>query len=108
MQVNPVGVQSYQQLNRQENTARRPDDAVKSNNTGKVTIDPAEQSGESRLAVKVPRGSYAENLSEAELKALDLLFSRFADSERFGPGYSRDANTEPADAGKGNLIDLKV
>ncbi len=108
MQVNPVGIQSYQQLNRQENAANRTDDAGKSTESKKVTINPADQASESRLAVKVPRGSYADNLSGAETRALDLLFSRFTDAARFGPGYSRQTDSESVDAGVGNVIDMKA
>lgn len=108
MQVNPVGLQSYQQLNRQESAANRTDDAGKSSESKKVTINPTDQAGESRLAVKVPKGSYADNLSGAETRALDLLFSRFTDAARFGPGYSNDADNDSAEAGMGNVIDMKA
>jgi hypothetical protein len=108
MNINPVGVQSYQQLSRQENAPNRTDDGGKSAEVQKVTINPSEQAGESRLAVKVPRGSYADNLSGAETRALDLLFSRFTDAARFGPGYSNDVDGDSAETGVGNVIDLKV
>lgn len=108
MQVNPIGIQSYQQLNRQENTTNRTDDTSQSAESKKVTINPKDQASESRLAVKVPRGSYADNLSGAETRALDLLFSRFTDAARFGPGYSKDADSESAESGVGNVIDLKA
>lgn len=108
MQVNPVGVQSYQQLNRQENAANRTDDAGQAAESKKVTINPTDQAGESRLAVKVPRGSYADNLSGAETRALDLLFSRFTDAARFGPGYSDDSDSDSAETGVGNVIDMKA
>lgn len=108
MQVNPVGVQSYQQLNRQENAANRTDDLGQSNDPKKVTINPTDQASESRLAVKVPHGSYADNLSGAEMRALDLLFNRFTDSARFGPGYSKDTESDSAESGVGNVIDMKA
>jgi hypothetical protein len=108
MQVNPVGIQSYQQLNRKENATNRTDDAGSSAESKKVTINPTDQASESRLAVKVPRGSYADNLSGAEMRALDLLFSRFTDAARFGPGYSKDADSDSAEAGVGKVIDMKA
>lgn len=108
MQVNPVGVQNYQQLNRQDKTAGGADETGKAAESKKVTIDPSEQTGESRLAVKVPQGSYADNLSGAEMRALDLLFNRFTDAARFGPGYSKDADSNSAEAGVGNVIDMKA
>lgn len=108
MQVNPVGVQSYQQLNRQQNATNRTEEAGQSTESKKVTIDPTDQASESRLAVKVPRGSYADNLSGAEMRALDLLFGRFTDAARFGPGYSDDAGDDAADSGVGNVIDMKA
>lgn len=108
MQVNPVGVQSYQQLNRQENATNRTDDPGQSTDPKKVTINPTDQASESRLAVKVPQGSYADNLSGGEMRALDLLFNRFTDSTRFGPGYSKDTESDSAEAGVGNVIDMKA
>ncbi len=109
MQVNPVGVQTYQQFNRQENTAERADGSTTApDQSKKVAITPQEETSESRLAVKVPRGSYADNLTEAETRALDLLFSRFNDNGRFGPGYTAGSDGESADRAVGNVIDLKV
>jgi hypothetical protein len=108
MQINPVGVQSYQQLNRQEKATNLANETGQAVESKKVTISPSDQSSESRLAVKVPRGSYADNLSGAETRALDLLFGRFTDAARFGPGYSDDAEGVAAETGMGNVIDLKV
>ena len=109
MQVNPVGVQTYQQSNRQENIAERADSPTAApDKSRKVAITPQEEASESRLAVKVPRGSYADNLTEAETRALDLLFSRFNDSGRFGPGYAADAEGESAGRAVGNIVDLKA
>ncbi|MDH3892616.1 MAG: hypothetical protein OEV49_16240 [candidate division Zixibacteria bacterium] len=108
MQVNPVGVQSYQQLNRQDKAAGGADESGQSTESTKVTINPTDQAGESRLAVKVPRGSYADNLSGAEMRALDLLFNRFTDATRFGAGYADDADSDVAEAGMGKVIDMKA
>jgi hypothetical protein len=106
MQVNPIGVQTYQQFNRQENVADKTDDAAVAKAEAKnVTIKPQDEMAPSRLAVKAPRGSYADNLTEAETRALDLLFSRFNEAGRFGPGYADD---EAAEKAVGNVIDLKV
>jgi hypothetical protein len=108
MQVNPIGVQTYQQYNRQENVSDKTD-ATNTTPTQakKVTIKPQEQPTESRLAVKVPRGSYADNLTEAETRALELLFSRFNETGRFGPGYEGN-NGEQAETTVGKVIDLKA
>jgi len=109
MQVNPVGVQTYQQFNRQENIPERADGSTTApDQSKKVAITPQEEVSESRLAVKVPRGSYADNLTEPETRALDLLFSRFNDSGRFGPGYAANADGESAGRAVGNVVDLKV
>lgn len=108
MQINPVGVQSYQQLNRQEKATTLTKEASQAAESKKVTIDPTDQASESRLAVKVPRGSYADNLSGAETRALDLLFGRFTDAARFGPGYSDDTKSDATESGMGNVIDMKV
>ncbi len=109
MQVNPVGVQTYQKFNRQESIPERADGSTTvPDQSKKVAITPQEETSESRLAVKVPRGSYADNLTEAETRALDLLFSRFNDSGRFGPGYAGNADGESAGGAVGNVIDVKA
>ena len=73
MKVNPVAIQSYQQLNRQDrpqnrqaaNTAEQPDK--------KMVIEPQNKMTKSALAVKGPDTGYAENLSTEERQALDLF-----------------------------------
>jgi len=108
MHVNPIGVQTYQQFNRQENVADKADASTSTpTESKKVTITPQDQPTESRLAVKVPRGSYADNLTEAETRALELLFSRFNETGRFGPGYTK-ANGDAAEPTVGKVIDLKA
>lgn len=109
MKVNPVGIQTYQHVTRRENDTRPAiaDKAADSRQT-QVTITPQDDTAVSSLAVKGPRGSYAEFLSPEERQALDLLFNRFRDSGRFGPGYNRNENSEDASQSVGNLIDVKA
>ncbi len=52
MQVNPIGINSYQQFNRSENSSEHPSKVGPGQTeANKVTITPQEQTGSSRLAV---------------------------------------------------------
>ncbi len=110
MKVNPIGIQSYQQLNRREN--QPPAAGADQNRTKEtaepVAINPQQDAASSRLAVKAPSGTYAEFLSVEEKQALDILFSRFQDSARFGPGYNEDATAGTEERELGNILDVKA
>lgn len=101
MKINPVAIQSYQQVERRDNQAanraqQQQGEAVQSN----VTIEPKESTS-SKLAVKGPSGTYADYLSPEEQKAMELLFSRFQETGRLG----QNAQDEKA---LGRMIDVKV
>ena len=110
MKIDPVAIQTYQQVNKREQQsspmARGNDEhqTVES----KLTIEPQQGAMGSKLAVKVPAGKYAEFLSPDEKKALELLFSRFRDGSRFGPGYTNGSQASGVDAQIGRIIDVKV
>ena len=109
MKVNPLGVQAYQALSRQDKPAADPlDSAIKGAGAEKVVIKPQSPVTKSALAVKVPEGNYSKFLSVEERQALDLLFARFSDSARFGTAYA--AETEPANQATslGRVVDVKV
>lgn len=110
MKINPLGINSYQQvtgrdLNRQQ--ALEPQTEKKTAEP-KISIPTTEEVQSSRLAVKVDSGTYADSLSAEERNALDLLFSRYADRSRFGRAYNNDVNSDRDDAHLGNHVDLKV
>ena len=109
MKVNPLGIQAYQHLTRQDKpAAERTDGAVKGAGEDKVVIEPQSPVTKSALAVKVPDGNYSKFLSAEERQALDVLFARFSDSARFGTAYA--AGTDQADrtANLGRVVDVKV
>lgn len=109
MKVNPLGIQAYQHLTRQDKPAADPlAGAIKGAEAEKVVIKPQSPVSKSALAVKVPEGNYSKFLSVEERQALDLLFSRFSDSARFGTAYA--AETEPGNqaASLGRVVDVKV
>jgi hypothetical protein len=109
MKVNPLGIQAYQHLTRQDKpAAERPDSAVTRAGEEKVVIEPQPSVSKSALAVKAPSGDYSKFLAPEERQALDLLFSRFSDSSRFGPGYSTDVDANDNDSGLGRMVDVKV
>ncbi len=72
-----------------------------------VVIEPQSGAGSS-VSVKAPSGSYAEFLSTEERQALDLLFARFQDSQRFGPAYRAETQNGTESKSVGRTIDLKV
>jgi len=111
MKINPIGVQSYQNLARRDNPAAvKPDGQDQSAKTvDALSIAPQEQPERPRMAVRPIQASYADNLSPEEQRAMELLFSRFHDTSRFGPGYAKDSQAAPTDdPGVGNLVDLKA
>lgn len=111
MKVNPIGVQSYQELvKRDQAPAPKPQQEAEASKDmiKPLNIKPQDEAQRSRLAVKAPRASYADNLSEAEQRALDLLFTRFRDTGRFGPGYKTGDETGGDDSPVGNFVDVKA
>ena len=108
MKVNPLGIQAYQHLTRQEKpTADRPDNTIGRAGGENVVIEPQPSVTKSALAVKAPAGNYTKFLSAEERQALDLLFARFSDSGRFGPAYAAETD-EPDAAGLGRVVDVRV
>ncbi len=107
MKINPLGIQSYQQVNvREDKPAGRSSDSASQTKSQAVSIEPQDLAP-SKVAVKASTGSYADYLSPEEKNALDLLFARFHDSDRFGAGYKADDSA--AESGSlGKLIDVKV
>ena len=110
MKINPVAIQSYQQAIRREDAAasQKPDENQVADAGKKVQIAPQNEGAESRVAVRASVGNYADTLTPEEKSALDLLFSRFRDAERFGPGYRTGAPTDNEDGLLGGMIDVKV
>ncbi len=109
MKINPLGIQSYQQLERRDGPAGATADSGKLPKAdGSVTISPQAAGAGSRLAVKAPKGDYTEFLTPEERSALEILFRRFNDPARFGPAYQREADTAGENAMVGHFIDVKV
>jgi len=108
MKVNPLGIQAYQHLTRQDRPTGETTPAKLHRSTEqKVVIEPQAPVTRSALAVKAPAGSYAKFLSAEERQALDLLFARFSDTARFGTAYASEANeAETADLGR--VVDVRV
>jgi hypothetical protein len=105
MNVNQVGIQSYQHINRRENQAAPFDPKnISSVVDEKLVIEPQTESATSKLAIKAPEGNYADLLTADERKALDLLFSRFKDRAQF----AGTADSPASEAMLGRIIDVKV
>ncbi|MDX9858155.1 MAG: hypothetical protein RBT76_10210 [candidate division Zixibacteria bacterium] len=102
MKVNPLGIQTYQHLTRRDSASQQPATSTpQAAARAELAIEPQQSLG-SKLAVQGPSGSYAEYLSEAERKAMELLFARFQETGRFtGSG----GNARPT---VGRLVDVKV
>jgi len=109
MKVNPLGIQAYQHLTRQEKpAAERPENAIKGAGAEKIIIEPQASVAKSALAVKVPEGNYSKFLSVEERQALDLLFAKFSDSGRFGTAYASEAESTDRAVSLGRMVDVKV
>ena len=107
MKINPVGIQSYQQLNRQNQPPAPAPKAEEAAAKDSVLIEPQTSLKKSAVAIKGPSGDYAKYLSTEERQALDLLFSRYADSSRFGAAFRADQGAEEKPA-LGSIVDVKV
>ena len=110
MKVNPVGIQTYQQLNRRDN---QPADQIGEQQNSKIvdkkiTISPQEEITPSKLAVKAHSGDYSKYLSPEEKNALDILFARYKETGRFGLSYRQDSDQTGNTKALGRVIDVKV
>ncbi len=110
MKINPVAIQSYEQTVRRDDASTRQltqenqaDTAAK-----KVNISPQNAGEESRVSVRASVSNYADILTPEEKNALDILFSRFRDSSRFGPGYQQDSQVDSESSLLGGMVDVKV
>ena len=103
MKVNPVSIQSYQQIAQRDRTANNAQ-AIKSEEQS-LTIKPEKSTVSSALAVKLPNSTYADYLSAEENQALEILFGKFRASGNFAPGSNSNATDETA---VGKIIDVKV
>ena len=110
MKINPVAIQSYQQAIRREDAtaSQKPDDHQVADAGERVQIAPQNEGAESRVAVRASVGNYADMLTPEEKSALDLLFSRFRDADRFGSGYRHGAPADENENLLGGMIDVKV
>lgn len=109
MKINPVGIQSYQQVNHRERPAGTAvESEVKPNQDKTVSSIPQSDASSSKLAIKALRGNYTDFLSPEEKQAMDLLFSKYRNSERFGGAYLRDAGDSALQKSLGNVVDVKV
>ncbi len=110
MKINPIAIQNYQTPTRRDNAAAvKPEQQEQpGSNLASVRIDPQLQTQPSRLAVQPQQINRAANLSPEEQRAVELLFSRFRDTSRFGAGYGTKAVEQSDEPGVGNLVDLKA
>ena len=106
MKINQIGIQSYQQVNRQDQPSADPRRSTPVEST--VNIEPKSQAPASQLAVKAPNSNLTDSLSGDERKALDLLFSRFRDTGRFSAAYHGKAEPKNEDSMLGQIVDVKV
>jgi hypothetical protein len=106
MKINQIGIQSYQQVNRQDQ--QNADQRRITTQDSTVNIDPKSQPASSALAVKATSGNLMDSLSGDERKALEMLFSRFRDSGRFGNNYRPNADAKSEDSMLGQIVDVKV
>ena len=106
MKVNPVGINTYQNLTNQEKAAQQTVNAgaLQPEQTATATAE----AQTSKLAVKAPSGSYADMLSVEEKQALEVLFQRFKDNDWLGATYQAKAETGAKEETLGRVIDIRV
>jgi hypothetical protein len=108
MKVNPLGIQSYQSVNRQDRPPASPlSTGTDARGDQKVVIEPQSTLQKSALSVKVPQGTYANYLSSAERQALDMLFDKFRDTSRFS-ATAGGTETDSGEQSLGRVVDVKV
>jgi len=106
VKINPIGIQSYQQLTNRQNQVN--EQAEKSQKTDDIlNIKPKEITERSEISVRAPEGSYAEFLSTEEKSALELLFNKYQDSDRFGSAFNKN-NARNENKTLGKIIDVKI
>ena len=103
MKINPVSIQSYQQIAGRD-AAEKNKQAAKAEQS--LRIEPQKNSESSGLAVELSGADYAGYLSTEEHQALDMLFGKFRNADRFGAGYQSGASKSNAPIGR--VIDVKV
>ena len=107
MKVNPIGIQSYQQVVGGRQQALQTEAQERSESQA-VSISPKSKIESSQVAVKAPSGTYAKYLTENEKKALDLLFGRFAHNARLNGVETAESNAANDALHVGSVIDVKV
>lgn len=106
MKINSIGIQSYQhQTQPSDLAARRAEQSTAAEVEKKITLDPQSRIDGSRISVKAS-GANSDYLTKAERKALDLIFSKFADNGRFQLG-GNGASAEPQKL-VGRTLDIKA
>jgi len=100
MNINPIGINTYQNLNDQARAAEKKiDQQTAQPQAGEAAISEVKTSS---LAVKAPSSSYSDFLSPEEKQALDVLFKRYNDNN------SIRVENDQNDAPLGSIIDIKV
>jgi hypothetical protein len=108
MKVNPLGIQSYQSVNRQDRPPANPLSSGTDAKTDRtVVIEPQSTLQKSAVAVKVSKSTYATYLSDGERQALELLFDKFRDTSRFSAGTGA-AEKDAGEQALGRMVDVKV
>ena len=105
MKVNPIGIQSYQQLTRQN----RPDLPVRPDQQNgqigqEIQISPQPTVEKPGLAVKGPSGDYSKYLSVEEKQALEQVFANYRNVAKTG-NHGTDCGNE---SNLGRTVDIKV
>lgn len=109
MKVNPIGIQSYQQVNRQSRPEVQPEaHPDKGGVSPDLTITPQATVEKPALSVKGPSGDYGKYLSTEEKQALDQLFIKYQENGRFGSSYQSGTGKSGSEDCLGRTVDVKV
>lgn len=109
MNINPVGINAYRQLDTDNQTARRQN--AEKTTTSTVNPEPVEISGQtaktgSALGIRVNRGAFEDILTAQEKEALEMVFEKFRSAAALTATYERDGQSEKTQLGK--IVDVTL
>jgi hypothetical protein len=108
MKINAIGIDAYRQATETQ-TGRKPmtsQDTARTGDTEKIQIPGQGNTVSSKLSVRLKSGTFLDQLSGEEKKALELLFDKFRQMGVNEASYRKDGSTEQANLG--NVIDVKL
>jgi len=108
MKINPIGIDSYQQMMGKRQAENRPavDDRKQVEKSSAVSIPGQGEKVGSELSVRLKPGTFVDMLSTDEKQAMEMFFDKYKGVAPSEGIYSSDGKTENAHLGK--QVDVKL